>query len=80
MTSTGVIETAPKDPLSQLLLTGKGKKNKNNRQLVHHRGKAVSRLEFSFYGDTLMKIQLYKEVIASIFETNKEVIDSKMFR
>ena len=55
-TSTGVIETSPRDPLSSLLLTSNQLKYKHNRKLLHNKGKVISRLEFSFYGSNLMKL------------------------
>ena len=55
LTSTGVIDTQPRDPLTQLLLGRNDQKNRHNRAKVHHKGQVASRLEFSFYGDVLMK-------------------------
>ena len=53
LTSTGVKETEPKDPLWKLLLTGNKPQYKYLRKLLHSNGFVISRYEFSFYGDTL---------------------------
>ena len=66
LTSTGVSETNPRDPLGPLLLTkdyiANNNKSKINYKynflgkLIHFNGKVITRLEFSFYENVLKNI------------------------
>ena len=46
-----------------LLTDDKKPKNKYNRELFSENGKAIERLEFSFYGDQLKEVENYKDII-----------------
>ena len=52
-TSTGVRETDTKDPLWKLLLSKNTLQYNNYRKLLNNNGFVTSRIEFSFYGETL---------------------------